>query len=267
MNKRMKLFGIVIILVCVCLSGCDDDEDDDFSEDIEEGTFDTTKIVVYVRVNVKNDEGEEMIPQVTIDLKSNYYNNDFAYPPSGGLIYLHTVYLKTGEDVVVTAVHSEGNKTYSDTKSINFEDASNKGRRSSYTWTADCTIIVPGGTPVNGELPINVTVGCGVSVIHYYWNQSISNYDAVYKGVSDVVKIEMRGPYSKTLTFTETTTDGTVYVEGSFFLKKTEFIDVVATHQETDTSVVKSFIHDGTYSSDHYWNPEIEIYVYKTLPE
>ena len=134
------------------------------------------------------------------------------------------------------------------------------------TWTAELSIIVPGGMSISEEQAINVTIGAGVSIIHLYWNETTSNYDEVYRGVSDVVKIEMRGPYSKTLTFTETTTDGTAYVEGSFILKKTEFIDVVATHQATGFYEFRSFIHDGTYSSDHYWNPELEIYVLKSSP-
>ena len=224
-------------------------------------------VAVYARVNVVNDNGEEMTPHVSIDITSESKSESLLYPTGGGLIHCTDINLKYGETIVVTAIHTDGNKTYSDSKSLTFKDASNKGRRNSYTWSAECSIVVPGGLPVSEDLPINVTVGASVSVVHYYWNESISNYDMVYKGVSDVVKIEMRAPYLETLTFTKTTTDGYAYAEGTFLLKRTEFVDVIAIHQETDTYVVKSFIHDGTYSSDHYWNPELEIYVYKTLPE
>jgi len=262
MKKEIKIFGIFCILFCVCLSGCND-----HPVDHEETYYNTVTVDVYARVNVENDNAEEMTPHASIDITSESASDSILYPPSGGLVHCTFINLKYGETIVVTAVHTDGNKTYSDTKSLTFKDASDEGRRAYYSWSAECFIVVPGGLPISEDKPINLTIGASVSVIHLYWNESISNYDSIYKGVSDVVKIEMRAPYSETFTFTETTSDGTVYVEKTFLLKRTELIQVLAVHQATDSYDTETFIHDGTYSSDHYWNPELEIYVYMTNPE
>ena len=264
MKKEFLFIGV--IFVCVCLSGCD--ELPDPSEDkVEEYTFLSTIVSVYARVNVENDKGEQMTPHVTIDLTTPFYSRSFTYPTSGGLIYLSDMLVQSGDVLVATAVYSYGNKTYTDTRSIDYEDASDKGRRLSYTWAAEFSIMVPGGIPISEEQPINVTVGVGVTVIYHYWSESKSNYEQVYKGIEGTVLIEMKGPNLKTLSFHESTKQGPIYVEGNFLLKRTEFIQVIATHQESGNYVLQSYIHDGTHSADHYWNPELEIYVYMTHPE
>jgi len=266
MNIRMKISGILIILVCVCLSGCDGVSDP--SDLIEEGTFYSVIVSVYARVNVKNDKGEEMIPHVSIDLKSGSLSESYAYPSGSGLIYCRQLGLQSGESIVVTAVHSDGNKTYSDTKSLTFEDASNKGRRESFSWAAECSIVVPGGTPTSEEHLVNVTVNAIVTVVHFYWNESKSDYDQIIGGVSDVVRIDMRGPYSETLTFYKTTKDGVAEAKGAFALKKDEFIEVVATHQGTHTYDIKSYINDGSYLAGNFpWYPMLDLNIYMSHPE
>jgi hypothetical protein len=262
---KIEILIIGIIVVCVCLSGCD--EVSDPSDLIEEGSFDSVSVSVYVRVNVKNEKGEEMTPNVFYGVKTPYEANNYDYPPSGGLIYINAYKLTDGESIEVTAVHTDLNGTYSDAKSITFDDASNKGRRESFTWAAECSIVVPGGIPISEEQAINVTVGAGVTVIYHYWSESKSNYEQVYEGVAGTVLIEMKGPNLKTLEFYESTKEGPIYVEGNFLLKRTEFIQVIATHQGSGNYVLQSYIHDGTHTADHYWNPELEIYVYMTHPE
>jgi len=266
MKKKIKVFGIVFILVCVCLSGCD--EVSDPSDLIAEGTFYSVTVSVYARVNVINDEGKEMIPHVSIDLKSGSFSKSYAYPSSSGLIYCRSLGLQSGESIVVTAVHTDGNKTYSDSKSITFEDASNKGRRESYTWAAECSIVVPGGTPASEEQLLNVSVNAIITVFHFYWNENKSNYDSVTEGVSDIVRIEMKGPYSETLTFYRTTENGFADAEGTFSLKKDEFIQVTATHQGTNTYDIKSYINDGSFPGDNFpWCPMLDLYIYMSHPE
>lgn len=259
MKNKIVVIGICFILLSIGLSGCDDNG----SEIIAEGTYDYVTVAVYATIEITNDKYEKMTPNVTINVNGPKSTNTFQYYPGGGLMFCESIVLHENENIVLTATHSDELGTFSDGATLNFESASQKGRRNSYSWGPTLRLLVPGGTPISAELPLNVTVQADVYVYHLYWNSSKSNYDTV-TNIPNTIRIDMIPSNGETLTFYRNTYDGFAFAQADFVLEREESIAVEAIHQGTGESDLKTFTHDGTNIG--YFSPKLNIYVYESQP-
>jgi len=261
MNNKLTIIGITFILISIGLSGCTENG----SDNIVEGTYDSVTVAVYAKIDIKNDDGEEMTPNVTINVKGPKSTNSFQYSHGGGLMFCESIVLHEKDFVVVTATHLDELGAFSDAKTLTFEVASDSGRRESYSWGPEISFLVPGGTPSSAELPLNVSVTADVWVYHLYWNSSKSNYDTV-TNVSNTIRIDMKPSNGTTLTFYRNTVEGFSYADADFTLKRGESITVTVTNQGSGESDFMTYVHYGTDTGFYYWNPTLNIYVYESQP-
>ena len=260
MKKKIVVIGICFILLSIGFSGCNEND----SEIIAEGTYDYVTVAVYARIDITNDKYEEMTPNVTINVKGPKSTNSYQYYPGGGLMFCESIVLHENDNIVLTATHFDGlGLSFYDAVTLTFESASQKGRRNSYSWGPTISLLVPGGTPIYAELPLNVTVTADVYVYHLYWNSSKSTYDTVTNRSNSII-IEMIPSSGETLRFYKNTVYGFASVDADFVLEREESIAVEVTHQGTGKSDMKTYTHDGTDKGSCYFNPQLYIYVYES---